>query len=87
MAQLKTNYVDDILDTSVNTQRKYNMVNNADGTFSFEDVTVYSQTGDTFGAKDVNEISEVVNTCLQIVSFDADTGTLVTKSADYTEEE
>lgn len=49
-------YKDDILDTSVNTRRKYNMIQNADGTVSFEDATVYSQVGDTFGAADVNAI-------------------------------
>ena len=49
-------YQDDILDTSVNTRRKYNMIQNADGTVSFEDATVYSQVGDTFGAADINAI-------------------------------
>ena len=61
MATLKTNYKDDILNTSVNTQRKYRMVNNADGTISLEDVTVYTQNGDTFGAADVNKITAKIN--------------------------
>lgn len=60
MATLKTNYKDDILDTSVNTQRKYRMVNNADGTISLEDVTVYTQNGDSFGAADINKTNQAV---------------------------
>lgn len=57
MAQLRTDYKDEILDVSVNTQRKYRQVDNGDGTISFVDVTVYSQKGDTFGAGDVNKIN------------------------------
>lgn len=83
MAQLRTDYKDEILDASVNTQRKYRQVDNGDGTVSFVDVTEYSQQGDSFGAGDVNTTNAVVNTCLQIVSWDASTGTLVTKSSDY----
>lgn len=61
MAVLKTNYVDDVLDTSVNEKRKYNMIQNADGTVSFDDVTTYTQNGDSFGAKDVNDTNTAVN--------------------------
>lgn len=82
---LKTNYKDDILDLSKNTQRKYEMITNADNTVSFVDVTQYEQVGDTFGAQVLNAITNITNYSLQIVSFDAETGTLVTKSADYTE--
>lgn len=55
---LKTDYKDDVLDTSANTQRKYNMISNDDGTVSFEDVTVYLQEGDSFGAQEINQINE-----------------------------
>lgn len=61
MADLKTNYVDDVLDTSVNVKRKYNMIQNADGTVSFDDVTTYTQNGDSFGAKDINDTNAAVN--------------------------
>ena len=61
MADLKTTYQDDVLDTSVNEKRKYNMIQNADGTVSFEDVTTYSQIGDSFGAADINATNEKVN--------------------------
>lgn len=60
MADLRTDYKDDVLDTSVNTQRKYQMTTNEDGTVSFTDVTEYSQVGDTFGAADVNAMNEAV---------------------------
>lgn len=58
MADLRTDYKDDLLDTSVNTQRKYRMVTNDDGTVSFEDATVYTQNGDTFGASDINAVTQ-----------------------------
>ena len=58
---LKTNYKDDILDISKNEKRKYNMIPNSDGTVSFEDVTEYSQVGDSFGGADINRTNEEVN--------------------------
>ena len=61
MAILPTNFKDDILDTSVNTRRKYRMYENADGTVEFEDVTEYSQVGSEFGAGQINDINEEVN--------------------------
>ena len=61
MALLKTDYKDDVLDTSVNTSRRYRMVTNSDGTISLEDVTVYLEEGDIFGAVDINKTNEAVN--------------------------
>lgn len=58
---LKTDYKDQLLNTSVNTERKYNMLENSDGTVSFADATVYSQNGDTFGASDINAVNEEIN--------------------------
>lgn len=58
---LKTDYKNDELDTSTNEKRKYNMINNDDGTVSLEDVTTYTQTGDVFGAQDINATNEIVN--------------------------
>jgi len=54
---LKTDYKDDVLDTAVNERRKYNIIENEDGTVSFEDVSTYVQTGDLFGAQDMNAIT------------------------------
>jgi len=61
MADLKTDYKDDVLDTTQNTKRKYRMVDNGDGTVSFEDVTEYLQQGDSFGADDTNATNTKVN--------------------------
>lgn len=61
MADLKTDYKDDVLDTSANEKRRYKLIQNDDGTVSLEDVTTYLQTGDSFGAKDINETNKKVN--------------------------
>lgn len=58
---LKENYKDDILDTSQNVKRKYQMENNGDGTVSFTDVTEYTQQGDSFGSGDINPIAHAIN--------------------------
>ena len=58
---LRTDHKDDILDLTQNTQRKYRMITNDDGTVSFVDMTVYSQVGDNFGAAELNEIAKSVN--------------------------
>lgn len=54
---LRTDYKDDILDLTQNAQRKYRMISNSDGTVSFEDVTAYSQVGDSFGSADLNALA------------------------------
>lgn len=53
----KTDYLDDVFAGS----RKYRVVPNDDGTYNIEDVTEYSQTGDTFGSKEINEIGAYLN--------------------------
>lgn len=61
MANLPTNFKDDILDASVNTRRRYRMYENTDGTIELEDVTEYSQVGNEFGAGQINETNTEVN--------------------------
>lgn len=61
MADLKTDYKDDVLDTAVNTNRRYTMTDNGDGTVSFTDVTTYTQNGDSFGSADINASNARVN--------------------------
>lgn len=58
---LKTDYKDDILNTNQNTARKYKMTTDSNGYVSFEDVSSYSQTGDLFGAKQLNETNAELN--------------------------
>lgn len=55
---MKNDWKDDIF---TETHRKYRMIQNDDGTVSFEDVTEYTQQGDAFGAKELNEIGDEVN--------------------------
>lgn len=55
---LKTNYKDAIW----TGRKKYNQINNDDGTISFEDVTSYSQKEDSFfGAQDANRMNSTMN--------------------------
>lgn len=66
MANLKTDYKDDILDSTQNIRRKFRMITNDDGTYSFEDVTDYLQNGDSFGALDLNSITNaIMSECLK----------------------
>lgn len=61
MADLKTNYKDDVLNTSKNEKRKFRMIQNDDGTVSFDDATEYMQQGDAFGAADINATNAKIN--------------------------
>ena len=59
---MKTDYKNDILADSMNDLRRYEMINNDDGTVSFRDVSEYTQTGDGVTAGVMNEIGEAINT-------------------------
>ena len=61
MSALPTNYVDAVLDATANTRRKYNLIENGDGTVSLEDVTVYATEGSEFGAGNINESNAAIN--------------------------
>ncbi len=78
---LKTDYKNTIIDTSVNARQKFNMINNTDGTVSFEDVTTYKQVGDAFDAADINETNVEVNnhhsTLNGLFNYNSSTGTLI----------
>ena len=54
---MKTDWKDDIFE-----RRRFRMENNGDGTVTPIDVTSYSQQGDLFGAKELNEIGTEINT-------------------------
>lgn len=58
---LPVNFKDDILDPSMSGKRKYRLIDNGDGTVSFEDVTDYTQTGSDFGAGQINATNKAVN--------------------------
>ena len=55
---LKTDYKDYIPPSG---GRKYKITANSDGSSSVEDITQYQQVGDTWGAEDINSITEKVN--------------------------
>mgnify|MGYP006924872322 FL=1 len=60
-ANLPVNFKDDVLASAMGGKRRYNMIQNNDGTVSFEDVTTYTQVGSTFGAAQINATNEAVN--------------------------
>ena len=53
-----------MIDTSVSDKRRYNIIENEDGTKSLEDVTTYSQIGSNFGAEQVNQTNGAVNSLI-----------------------
>lgn len=58
---LRTDYQDQILNTSVNTSRQYEVTENDNNTISLTDVSVYSQEGDDFTAAIINTTNDMVN--------------------------
>lgn len=58
MSALKNDYKNDVLDTSVNTERTYNIVDDEGNVLytgvKIRETTVLSQTGDSFGNSDIN---------------------------------
>lgn len=60
---LRTDFKDSI-PKNTTENKKYKMTNNSDGTVSFTDVTEYSQEGSSYGAKEVNEEREAINSAI-----------------------
>lgn len=60
-ANLPVNFKDDILKQNMNGKRRFKIIQNSDGTVSFDDVTDYAQVGSTFGAAQINATNEAVN--------------------------
>lgn len=60
---MKTDWKDDIF-----TQRKIRLTENSDGTVTPVDETVYTQQGDSFGAKELNALGEEINEVKKSVS-------------------
>lgn len=77
--ELKEDYKDDILAES-NIRRKYQMIQNEDGTVSFIDMTAYSQTGDRFSSSDVNKANSKINGVYDDRILDLEELSLVTES-------
>lgn len=80
---LKTDYVNDQLNTSVNTNVKYVMTDNGDGTVSLEDATAYTQQGDSFDASILNNVDATVNAIgTQVTTNTADVADLLDGKVD-----
>lgn len=73
---LRTNFKDSVL-KNTNENKKYKMTNNSDNTVSFTDVTEYSQEGSPYGAKEVNEEREAINSLIVPKMRRVDVGYLV----------
>lgn len=58
---LPVDFQDDIMNSSMGGNRRYKMINNSDGTVSFEDATTYDQVGSNFGAGQMNATNTAVN--------------------------
>ena len=58
---LPTNFMDDILNESMNGKRKWTITQNDDGTYTLDDATTYDQLGNTFGQAQVNAMNKAIN--------------------------
>ena len=58
---LPTNFIDDILNESMNGKRRWTITQNDDGTYTLEDATTYDQLGNTFGQAQVNAMNKAIN--------------------------
>lgn len=74
ITKLSTDFVDDIIDTSVNEHRKYRMtsVSGEADTYMLEDTTVYSQTGTPYDASVVNNTNGTINQVIDLAEDNAD---------------
>lgn len=61
MSELRTDFKDDILAEAMGGRRRYQMIQNEDGTVSFVDVTEYEQVGSEFGQAEINQTNTEVN--------------------------
>lgn len=61
MSILPENYRNEVLNDAMGNRRQYRMIENANGTISFIDVSVYDLEGSIFNANDINAITEQVN--------------------------
>ena len=74
ITHLATNFVDDIIDTSVNAHRKYKMtaVSGETDTYELEDKTTYTQQGTPYNASVVNNTNSTVNAVIDLAEDNAD---------------
>lgn len=82
LKKLSTNYQDDALSSEMNGLRQYQQINNANGTISLEDKTVYTTQGTELGAKELVDIVNTINGTIDAIGKLRDafsiSGTVVT---------
>ena len=71
------------VDDQFTGERKYNQVTNEDGSYSFEDITDYTQIGTEVNAEIMNEIVSEINT--NTSSIATNTASIATNTASITE--
>lgn len=59
--ELPVDFKDDVLQAAMAGKRKYRVIQNEDGTISLDDVTEYSQIGNSYGAAQMNATNMAVN--------------------------
>lgn len=63
MTSLPVDFKDSVLNSEMGGARRYHVVKNADGTYSFFDATAYDQLGDSFGVD--MDYSSMRNICVK----------------------
>lgn len=61
---LPVDFKDDIMSEAMEGRRRYRIIQNSDGTVSFEDATEYEQLGSEFGQGQINKTNQAVNESL-----------------------
>ena len=79
---LPVNFKDDILNSSMGGKRRYNLIQNSNGTVSLEDVTSYTQVGSDFGAAQMNQTNKAVNESCDKANVIDDLDDLIANQAD-----
>lgn len=78
---LRTDYKDFILDGSMMGKQRFRNIQNSDGSYSVEDVSVYSQEGDVITASDLNGMNDTCNRISESVLFCTQKATAAGNSA------
>lgn len=74
ITKLATNFVDDIINATVNAHRRYKMtaVQGETDTYELEDRTTYTQVGTPYNASVVNNTNGTVNAVIDLAEANAD---------------
>lgn len=76
----------DYKDAMYTGDRKYTISDNGDGTSKITDSTAYSQEGDSFGAKDINDTNAAVNRLNHVTEITLSKDAWTGSAAPYSQE-